>query len=61
MAIDVDAALAEMEAWEARVVALSRAVRAHPTSPYRRLRAADCKRAVAAWVTQGELTLDAIE
>jgi hypothetical protein len=52
---------ATMETWEARVAALSRAVRAHPTSPYRRLRAADCKRAMAARVAQGELILDSIE
>jgi hypothetical protein len=50
-----------MEVWEARAVALSRAVRARPTSPYRRLWAADCKRAVAAWCAQGELILDSIE
>lgn len=61
LSLNVDAAAAEMEAWEARVVALSHAVRTRPTSPYRRLWAADCKRAVAAWCAQGELILDSIE
>ena len=42
MGLDVEAALVKMEAWEARVAALSRAVRADLASPYRRLWAADC-------------------
>lgn len=57
MDLDVEAALVKTEAWEAWVVALSRA---DPASPYRRLWAADCKRAVVAWVAQGDLILDTI-